>query len=76
MNIDQKKQELKELFQRLVECVDEDEQSEIVMEIAQISPDPYHVDYIYQTDEYCDKDGNIDYDAVVDKIFSYRAISL
>lgn len=48
----------------------------IISEIDTISPDPAWLDYIYQTDEYLDEDGNVDVDSLLRKVYSYKPISL
>jgi len=34
------------------------------------------MDYIFQTDEYCDHEGSVDVERVCDKILSYKPIML
>lgn len=48
----------------------------IISEIDTISPDPAWLDYIYQTDNYLNEDGNVDVDAIFRKVYSYKSISL
>ena len=75
-SIEEKKTRVHKLIVELLTIPSEERQEEIVEELNRISPDPYHIDYIYQTDDYVDEDGNIDVDAVVEKIFSYKPIQL
>lgn len=54
----------------------ESKEGVIISEIDTISPDPAWLDYIYQTDDYLDEDGNVDVDALLRKVYSYKPISL
>lgn len=76
MKDDERKSKVKMLLKELVACRDEARQSEIVLQLDRISPDPKHIDYIYQTDEYIGESGQVDFDSIVEKIFSYRPIRL
>ena len=48
----------------------------IYEKISLISPDPEWSFYIFQSMEFYNKDDELDIEAVVDKIFSYKPISL
>ncbi|QJB56883.1 hypothetical protein [Pseudodesulfovibrio sp. zrk46] len=49
----------------------EKRQDEIIIELLDIIPDPSFMNDLFQSDEFYDEDGNLDYRAVVDKGFNY-----
>ena len=76
MGVEEEKAKIKILLCEIVKCRDESRQVKIIEQLDRISPDPRHIDYIYQTDDFYGEDGNIDIDAIVEKIFSYKPIQL
>ena len=56
--------------------ISEEKQDEIYEKISQISPDPEWSDYIFVSFEFYDNQNNLNIDAVVEKIFSYKPILL
>ena len=76
MTLQAEKEQLKLLLTKLINSRDEEEQKLLILEIDRVSPDPNHVDYIYQSDDFCNDKGEIDVDAVVEKIYSYQPIIL
>ncbi len=39
------------------------------MELKQLVPDPYFLDYLFQSDEFYDENGTLDYDGLLKKCF-------
>ncbi|BCS88799.1 hypothetical protein [Pseudodesulfovibrio sediminis] len=58
---------LKELIERPFPS--EERQSEIVLELKQIIPDPMFMDHIYYSDDFVNKDGTFDYEGLIKKCF-------
>ncbi|MBU1003143.1 MAG: hypothetical protein KKE73_11565 [Proteobacteria bacterium] len=54
----------------------EEEEGAVWMMIRELVPDPYFMDYIYQTDEFIDENDELDVDGVIEKGFSYKPIAL
>ncbi len=54
----------------------EEDESIHISEMSDKILDPEWMDYIFQTDEYCDHEGNLDVERVCDKILSYKPIML
>ena len=76
MGLAEDKAKVKSLLEEIVDCRDDSRHDKILEELDRISPDPCHIDYIFQTDDYYENDGSINMDAVVEKIFSYKPIRL
>ena len=76
MSVEEKKEKIKELIIELL-AVPTDEREEIISEkLDKLSPDPYYSDYLFHSSTYEKSNGEIDIDAVVEKIFSYKPIQL
>jgi hypothetical protein len=58
---------LKELLERPFPS--EERQSEIVLELKKIIPDPVFMDYIYYSDDFINDDGSFDYEGLLKKCF-------
>ena len=71
------KEKVKNLILELVSTsVNEDREEEINEQLDQLCPDPEWSDYIFWSDKYLHSDGEINIDALVEKIFSYQKINL
>ena len=69
--------EVQKLIKELLEIPDsEEKQTEIFLEISRISPDPEWSNYVFGGSDYYDEDDNLNLEAVMDKIFSYKPIIL
>ena len=70
------KPEFKKLITELLEEPSADRECEIMVRLGTISPDPNYPNYIYNSEEYENKDGTIDVEAVTEKVFKYEPILL
>lgn len=75
-NRNEKIEQMKKLLVEMQSAVSEERSVEICLLIGEISPDPYWSDYIFQTNEYLNKDKSINFDKFFRKVFSYQAIQL
>jgi len=58
------------LIKELLEShVTEERSVEIAIELDSIIPDPYCMDYIFQSDEFNNIDGSFDYEGLIKKCF-------
>ena len=74
----EKRETLKVLVNELCnsESLTEDRDAELGDMISQLSPDPEWSDYIFYSDEFIEKNGKLDVEKFLDKIFSYKPIQL
>lgn len=70
------KEEFRSLLLELISIPNESREATILSRLDQISPDPDYLDYIYDSMDYYDSKGEIDIDAVTEKVFSYKPIVL
>ncbi|MCJ2163632.1 MULTISPECIES: hypothetical protein [unclassified Pseudodesulfovibrio] len=69
MNIDTKSRVI-HLIQELLETdTTEERDVEIAIELKSIVPDPYCMDYIFQSDEFVNSDGSFNYEGLIKKCF-------
>ena len=64
------------LIERLLNSRDEAEQSVIAQELDKVCPDPEWSDHIFQSAHYYNDDDTLNMDALIEKIFSYKPITL
>ena len=76
MTNEETKNKVKLLITELLEVPSEEREEIILVELDKLSPDPGYTDYLYHSCEYEKTEGEIDIDAVIEKIFSYKAIQL
>lgn len=70
------KDELKNKIVELIDCKSDDKQEEIIEIINRNVLDPYWSDYIFHSDDYLNEDESINFDLLLDKIFSYESFQL
>ncbi len=75
-NIDKLEKQLKFLIEKLFQEDNEEEQANISLQIQNISPDPYIIDYIFHSEDYIDDNGNVDISKLLKKVFQYKPILL
>ena len=76
MTNDETKNKVKKLIVELLDIPSEEREKIILGELDTLSPDPGYSDYLYHSREYEKTDGEIDINAVIEKIFSYKPIQL
>ena len=54
----------------------EEQEDAHIAEMSNNILDPHWMNHVFQTDEFCDQNGNLDIDAVCAKILSYEPIIL
>lgn len=71
------KPELAEKIRKLVSLeVPEEDEDSYIAEMSQNIADPRWMDYIFHSDAYRDENGELDYDALCEKILAYKPIAL
>lgn len=70
------REQVAQLIKDLLSARDEAEQASIAAQLDNISPDPNWSDHIFHSMEFYDQDDVLDIEAVVNRIFSYKPISL
>lgn len=73
---DNLEEQLELLIDELFQQDNDEEQANISLKIQNISPDPYIIDYIFQSEDYTDDNGNVNIKKLVNKILKYKPISL
>lgn len=76
MSNEEIKNTVKALIVELLEVPSEEREAIILRELDKLSPDPSYTNYIYHSNTYEKDNGEIDLNALTEKIFSYKPIQL